>query len=118
MSDDKRRQAVSYFRAILGIFLVSCIGLLYVKREVDIDETASRIKRLETELGSLHIKTAEAGIRLEELAAYDKIAALAGQQGLVPPTVKAMVVNITIDELPPEMKKTYRPLELNVSDKR
>jgi len=111
MDESRRKQARSYFRAITGITLVCCIGLLYVKREADIDETASRIKALETELGSLQVKTAEAGIRLEELVAYEKIVRLAAKQGLRPPTEKPMMVNLRIGEIPQSMKRIYVPLE-------
>jgi len=111
MDENRKKQAGSYFRVITGITLVCCVGLLYVKRETDIDETSSRIKALETELGSLQVKAAEAGIRLEKLVAYEKIVGLAAKQGLRPPTEKPLMVNLTISEIPLSMKRVYVPLE-------
>ena len=113
MDENRKKQARSFFSAMIGITLVCCIGLLYVKRETDLDETTSRIKALETELGSLQVKAAEAGIRLEELVAYDKIVKLAAKQGLRQPTEKPMVVNLTIGEIPQSMKRVYIPLEID-----
>ena len=106
---------VSYFRTIAAIIALSCIGLIFVKREVDLDETSRRLRDLEKEINLLQMKTAEANIELEALTAYPRIAQAAKQYGLVCPTKKPAIIDLNINELPPEMRQDYTPLTPDTS---
>jgi|GEM_PF-5441873 len=110
MVNKSTESAVSYFRVIVGIIAVCCVGLIFVQREVDLDETARRIRSLEKEISTLQMKTAEAKIELEALTAYLRISEAAKQYGLYSSTRKPMIISLNINDLPVEMLQEFVPL--------
>ncbi len=110
MANKSTESTISYFRVIVGIIAVSCVGLVFVKREVDLDETARRIRSLEKEISILQMKTAEAKIELEALTAYPRISEAAKQYGLYITTRKPTMISLNINDMPAEMRQDFEPL--------
>ncbi len=110
MEDNPHNTAASYFKTVIAIILVSCIGLLFVKKEVNIDETSLNIRILEAEIGVLQIKIAELKLKVEEMTAYQKIAPSAAKLGMMAPSAKPMIINISTTDLPVEFKRKYEPI--------
>jgi cell division protein FtsL len=106
----RTEKAFSFNKAIAVIVLSASVALIFVHKEVRIDETARKIKDLQLQTAETIVNIAEARLELDELTSFPKISVQAANLGLFPLQTKPAVISISVVDLPAEFSRNFEPL--------
>jgi len=98
---------VSVSKAIFFIIILSAIALLFVHKEVKIDQKAREVKALQDTTSKLQIDLTETRIEIEKLTSFPRISRKAAELGLLPLTKKPVVINVSTAEIPVEFTRDF-----------
>jgi hypothetical protein len=95
------------------IFFICAIGILFVRKEVLLDETMHRLRKCEVDLRELQVQIAEAQIEIDSLSSFPRITPLATASGFTTLSKRPQIVDISLGEMPLEFRQTYVPLNFD-----
>jgi cell division protein FtsL len=106
-------RSFSLRKALLVIFFICAIGILFVRKEVLLDETMHRLRKCEVDLRELQVQIAEAQIEIDSLSSFPRITPLATASGFTTLSKRPQIVDISLGEMPLEFRQTYVPLNFD-----
>jgi hypothetical protein len=97
--------------AIFFISLASAIALIFVNKEIKIDQKAREVKALQDNASKLQVSLAETRIEIDRLTSFHRISRQAERLGLLPLTKKPIVINVSWAEIPVEFSREMEQIK-------
>ena len=98
-------------KATIATLVFCLLALIYVKKEVALDETSRRMMDLEREIVSLQTELTEEIVEYKHLSSYPRIRTVAARLGMKPLSQPPEVVKIELSEIPPEFDREFLPVD-------
>lgn len=111
LPSSSKRDLFSLNKFVMVVTLCAAAALLFVHKEVQLDESARRVKTLQMQSAEIQVKIAEARLELNKLTSFPRISNLAAEMNLYPLNRKPTIVNISTSEIPIEFSHKFEPLK-------